>query len=57
VNTISGLPANSGEPKAMMNLATSFLYIFLMGRQRGMKLVPTAVQTSSSYLAINTVGF
>ena len=40
------MPANSGEPKAMKNLGTSFVCTLLMGGCRGIKLVPAAVQTA-----------
>ena len=33
------MPANSGEPKAMMDLTTSFVYTILMGGHRVMKLL------------------
>lgn len=33
------MPANSGESKAMIDLATSFVYRLLMGGCRGMKLL------------------
>ena len=38
--------ADSGELKAMIKLATSFVYTPLMGRYREMKPVPAAVQIS-----------
>ena len=37
------MPANSGKPKAMKNLGTSFVCTLLMGECRGIKLVPAAV--------------
>ena len=40
------MPADSGEPKAMINLTTSFVYALLMGGRRGMKPVLAAVQTA-----------
>ena len=43
-----GMPANSGEPNAMINLATSFVYILLMGGRRGMKSILAAVQAALS---------
>ena len=36
----------SGEPKAMINLTTSFVYALLMGGCRGMKPVLAAVPTA-----------
>ena len=41
-----GMPANSGEPSAMINLATNFVYILLMGGRRGMKSILAAVQAA-----------
>ena len=38
--------ADLGEPKAMINLATSFVYTLLMGGHREIKQVPAAVQTA-----------
>ena len=40
------MPADSGDPKAMINLTTSFVYTLLMGRGTGMKPVLAAVQTA-----------
>ena len=39
------MPADSGEPKAMINF-TSFVYALLMGGRRGMKPVLAAVPTA-----------
>ena len=38
--------ADSGEPKAMIYLATSFVYTLLMGGHREIKQIPAAVQTA-----------
>ena len=49
VNTIRanlGMAADSGEPKAMINLTTNFVCTLLMGGRRGMKPVLAAVQTA-----------
>ena len=40
-----GMPADSGEPSAMINLTTSFVYMLLMSGRSGMKPVPATVQT------------
>jgi len=40
------MPADTGEPKAMINLTTSFVYTLLMGGRRGMKPVLAAVPTA-----------
>ena len=40
------MPANSGEPKAIIKLATSFVCTLLMNGRRGINLVPAAAQTA-----------
>ena len=40
------MPADSGEPKAMINLTTSFVCTLLTGGRRGMKPVLAAVSTA-----------
>jgi len=39
------MPANSGEPKAMIN----FVYTLLMGGHKGMKPVLAALQTALQF--------
>ena len=49
VNTIwayLGMPADSGEPNAMIYLISSFEYTLLMDGRRGMKPVLAAVPTA-----------